>query len=240
MCAVGDAVVAVVCRQRQLAVGRDVEVVGPQAHRDVALRVGHFLAIDLEHRDLVSGELAGDRALAVGGERHVSHMLADDHRVDQLHLLALYREHADGVVSAICDQRQAASTVDRHARGLLAYRNRIDEPRRVGREVDDVELVVRRGLPAGAFLHPVHRVGHQRKLSVRRYAQIGRRAEYRIHQRQAGDDLRIGGFGADVDNRHQVLAGRRELNFAVVAPHDFIVDADHHVLGLARQHAIRG
>ena len=64
---------------------------------------------------------------------------------------------------------------------------------------------------------------------------VGRRTEDRIHQRQAGHDLRIGGVGADVDDRHQVFAGRRELNLAVVAPFGLVVDADHHVLGLARR-----
>ena len=180
------------------------------------------------------------RALAVGRERHVRDVLSYDHRVDELYVLALNREHTDRVVSAICNQCQRARTVDRHAGRLLAYRHRIDQSRRARRQVDDVELVVRRRFPASAFLHPVHRIRHQRELPVGRDAQIGRRPEYRIHQRQAGDDLRVRGVGTDVNDRHRVLPGRRKLNFSVAAPRHLVVDADHHVLGLARNRALHG
>ena len=105
-------------------------------------------------------------------------------------------------------------------------------------EIDDVELVVGHGLPVGPVGHPVHRVGHQRELAVGRDAQVGWRTEDRVHQGQTGDDPRIGRVGADVDDRHRVLAGRQQLQLAVLAPGGLVVDADHHEFGLALRHGI--
>ncbi len=180
------------------------------------------------------GNLPAMARLPSGVNDHVGHLFADRHRVDQLDLLALDREHADRVVGAVGDQRQVAGAVDRQARRLLADRDGVDQLRRAGGEVDDVELVVRHRFPAGTVGRPVHRVGHQRELAVGRDAQVGRRAEDRVHQRQAGHDLRVGGVGADVDDGHRVVARRQQLQLAVFAPGDLVVDADHHELGLAR------
>ena len=179
------------------------------------------------------GELAGQRALAVGRERHVGDVLADHHVLHQLDLLAGDRQHAHRVVGAVGDQRQVASAVDRHARGLPADGNRVNQPGWAGRQVDDIELVLGRGLPAGAVGHPVHRIGHQRELAVGRDREVGGWAEDRVRQRQGRHDLGVGGVSADIDDRHQVLARRRHLQFAVPVPGRLVVQTHHHELRLA-------
>src|SRR5262249_17728309 len=63
---VGRPRVAVVGGDGELAVRGDVDVVRPEAHRHVVLPVLHLLAVDFEHRDLVTGELRHERALAIG------------------------------------------------------------------------------------------------------------------------------------------------------------------------------
>src|SRR5919197_2541059 len=92
--AVGGAAVAVVGGEGELAVRRDVDVVRPEPRGHVVLRVRDLLAVDLEHRDLVAGELDGERAPAVGRDHDGRDHLAHRDRVDQLHLFALDREHA--------------------------------------------------------------------------------------------------------------------------------------------------
>src|SRR5213595_1160021 len=115
--AVGGTTVAVVGGEGQRAVRRDVDVVRPEPCGHVVLRVGVLLAVDLAHRDLVTGELDRERTPAIGRDRDGRDHLADRHRVDQLHLFAMDREHADRVVGAVRDQRQVARVVDGEARG---------------------------------------------------------------------------------------------------------------------------
>ena len=74
--AVGGARQAVVRGEQQLAVRRDVEVVRPPADRDVLLVVGDLVAVDREQRSLVAGKFRRHRALAVGRDRDVRHLLA--------------------------------------------------------------------------------------------------------------------------------------------------------------------
>src|SRR6266704_2957541 len=137
---VGGPAVAVVGGEGELAVRRDVDVVRPEPGRHVVLRVRDLLAVDLEHRDLVAGELDRERAPAVRRDRDGRDHLAHRHRVDQLHLLALDREHADRVVRAVRYQRQIARAVDGEAGGLFADLHRRDVRGRARGQVDDVEL----------------------------------------------------------------------------------------------------
>ena len=181
----------------------------------------------------MAGKLCRERPLAVGGEDHVRHLLAHRHGIDQRDLAARDAQHADRVVGAIRDQGQVARPVDRQARGLLADLEGIDQPRRRCREVNHVQPVVRRRLPARPILHPVHRICDQRQLLVRRDGQVHRRAEDRVHQRQAGEDPGRERIGADVDDRHRVLARRQEKLLAGGVPADLLVVADDHQLALA-------
>jgi hypothetical protein len=117
---------------------------------------------------------------------------------------------------------------------LLADRDRVDQRRRIGFQVDHIQLGVRHRLPALSVLLPVHRIGHQRQTFIRRDREIGWRPEDRIHQAQIGDDLRRERVGPDVDDRDDILARRAEDEVAVVDD-DFLVTTDDHEFGLARR-----
>src|SRR2546430_10759116 len=72
--------VAIVCADADLAIGRDVDVVGPEPYRHIVLGVGDLLPIYREQRDLVGRELGGERTLAVGRDGHRGHLVSHRHR----------------------------------------------------------------------------------------------------------------------------------------------------------------
>src|SRR5216683_4838922 len=223
--------IAVVGGDGDPPVGRDVHVVGPLAHRHVELVVvGDLLAVDVQHRDLVRGELHDERALAVRRDGHRGHLVPHRHRVHELHVLALNGHHADRLVRAVGDERQIPARVDGEAGRLPAHLHGGDLHGRAGLEVEHVELVVRRGLPGGAVLHPVHRVGHEGQPLVRGDGQVGGRPEDRVHQGEAGHDARALAAG-EIHHHDGVLARRYEGPVTLGVEHDLLIVADDHEVG---------
>src|SRR5271165_5999275 len=83
--AVGAPAIAVVNGQRQFAVGRDGDIVGKDAGRQIALVVSDLVAVYGQQGDLVGGGFGRERVLAVGGDRNRRDLIggrSDHHRVD--------------------------------------------------------------------------------------------------------------------------------------------------------------
>ena len=225
--AVGRAGAAVVRRQRQLAVGRHHDVVGPLSGRQIDLAVGHLAAGDIEHGELVRGESRGQRALAVRREHHLRDAVGHRDRVGDLDVGAVDRKHADRIVAAVGDQRHLAVRTEAQPRRLLAAGDRGGQLRRRGLEIDDIDLVVRDLLQRVAVLDIVDRVRHQRDRAGRVDVEIDRRSDDGIFQGQAGDDLGALGIG-EIDDQDLVLAVRGQDRLAVVVPQNFLIQPDDH------------
>src|SRR5262249_35320648 len=219
--------VAVVGDDGELPVRRDVDVVRPEAHREVVgLVVGHVRAVALQHRHLVRGELDGERTLAVWGDGDRGALVLDGHRADEAHVLPGDRQDRDRLVVAVRDQRQIAAGIDRDARRLLADLERGDRRRRADRQVEDVQLVVGDELPRAALLDGVHRVGDQRELLVGGDRHVRGRADDRGRQRAVGDGRRRIRVCGDVEDRDRVLSRRGDDGLARVVEAHLLVVAD--------------
>src|SRR5262249_60276892 len=90
------------------------------------------------------------------------------------------------LLSARFDERQISGAIDGHARRLLAGLHGCNHSRRRGRQIDDIDFIVRYVLQVVAILDHVDRAGHQRELIVRCNREIGRRPDNRILNRQIG------------------------------------------------------
>ena len=226
--------VAVVGGDGQLAVRGDGDVVRPEADIHVILLVGHLLPVHLQQRHLVPGELGRQSTLPVRGKGYGSHLFAHGHRVHQLHVLPLDGQYADGVVRPVGYQRQVAGPVDVEAGRLLAHFDGGDVAGWACREIDDVDLVVRHGLPPRPIRHVVDGVRHYGQPPIRRDGQVRRRAENGVGQRKVADDPRRFPLG-DVHDGDRVFAGSCEHNLSGVVPCRFLVVADDHKLRAGSQ-----
>src|SRR5690242_5613837 len=87
--AVRVASISVVRRQRDLATGRDCNIVWPLTGGQVELGVGNLVTIDIEQRNFVIVELGYKRALPVGGKHGLRYDATQINRVDHLDVRAL-------------------------------------------------------------------------------------------------------------------------------------------------------
>ena len=161
------------------------DVVGKDPGRQVALVVGHLVAVDRQQRDLVGGRFDGERALAVGGDRDRGNLVgrrSDRHRIDDLNVLAVI-DSTEIVPSA----RLATSA--RSPFGLIAMPEgclpTVIVPITAGRaclQVDEEDLVVGRQLVAPSLDDRLHRVGDESDLARRGDREVGRRPDDRVHR----------------------------------------------------------
>ena len=101
--------------------------------------------------------------------------------------------------------------------GLFARGDGRGQLRRVGLEIDDIDLVVRHLLQRVALLDDIHRIRDQRHRAGGVDVEIHWRPDDRILQRQAGDDLGAFGIGK-INQQDLVLAGCGQDGLSIVIP----------------------